>query len=212
MLIPYCGKSFGNIFREAKMKYHVIVFLLVCGFAGQVFAQPHLPTTSMPITIPDVQVITQSGERVPFNQIVKGRIAIVTGFFTTCTSMCPITQEKLARVAKLLGQRVGKDVIIVSLSVDPENDTPARMKAWAEQFHIGQGWVLASGDKKDMENLLKSFGLFVDGIQRHQSALMIGSNGTGWMRVSSWTPTDKMAGLVERLASSGRQEAAGLRH
>ncbi len=126
-----------------------------------------------------------------FNSQVEGHIAIVTGFFTTCNSMCPITQEKLSQVAKLLGPKLGKDVVIVSVSVDAENDTPARMKEWAEKFHTGPGWTLLSGNRDQVNALLKSLGLFVELRQRHQSALMVGSAATGWVRISSWTPPEK---------------------
>ena len=85
--------------------------------------------------MPDIEVVNQDGRHVRFNsQVVEGRIAIVTGFFTNCSSMCPFTQEKLAQVAKLLGTRMGKDVVIVSVSVDAENDTPARMKDWGREI------------------------------------------------------------------------------
>jgi protein SCO1/2 len=94
---------------------------------------------------------------------------------------------------------LGKDVIIVSLSVDPETDTPARMKAWAQKFHIGPGWTLASGTKANVQLLLKSFGLAVDLPQRHQSLLMVGSTTSGWVRISSWTSAEKLAKLVDSI-------------
>jgi len=184
-------------------------FIMLFSISCSLFAQDHGWAVAANVSVPDVQVVTQNGERVRFNsELVKGRIAIVTGFFTSCTAMCPITKESLANVAKILGPRVGKDVIIVSISVDPETDTPARMKAWAEKFQIGPGWTLASGSKADVDLLLKSLGLAVDLPQRHQSLLMIGSEGTGWVRISSWTPAEKLARLVDSLAT--RKAAAGV--
>src|ERR1051326_3159079 len=175
-------------------------FILLFSIAYSVFAQDHGWAVEQNISVPDVQVVTQNGERLRFNsELVKGRIAIVTGFFTSCTAMCPITKESLANVAKILGPRLGKDVIIVSLSVDPETDTPARMKAWAQKFHIGPGWTLASGTKANVQLLLKSFGLAVDLPQRHQSLLMVGSTTSGWVRISSWTSAEKLAKLVDSI-------------
>lgn len=179
------------------MKSHFLLALILTAGFSSLPAQDHGWPVAAQVSVPDVQVVTQTGERLHFNsELLKGRVAIVTGFFTTCTSMCPITQESLAHIAKLLGPRLGKDVIIVSLSVDPENDTAARMKAWGEKFHIGPGWTLASGNKVDMQNLLKSLGLYVDIPQRHQSLLMIGGESSGWVRVSSWTPAEKLVKLV----------------
>jgi protein SCO1/2 len=88
------------------------------------------------------------------------------------------------------------------VSVDAENDTPTRMKNWGEKFHIGPGWTLLSGNRAEVDALLKSLGLFVELRQRHQSALMIGSAATGWVRISSWTPSEKLARLAEAMSSA----------
>jgi protein SCO1/2 len=183
------------------MKLCSLVALIVCLFGCSLQGQDQ--PAPVALSVPDIEVVNQNGRHVRFNsQIVTGRIAIVTGFFTNCSSMCPFTQEKLAQVAKLLGPRLGKDVVIVSVSVDAENDTPARMKDWGEKFHIGPGWTLLSGNRAEVDTLLKSLGLFVELRQRHQSALMIGSNATGWVRISSWTPSEKLAKLAETMSSA----------
>ena len=183
------------------MKFRAFITLIGFIFAGSLYAQDQPAPVALPV--PDIKVVNQDGRHVRFNsQVVDGRIAIVTGFFTNCSSMCPFTQEKLAQVAKLLGPRLGKDVVIVSVSVDAENDTPARMKEWGEKFHIGPGWTLLSGNRAEVDTLLKSLGLFVELRQRHQSALMIGSAATGWVRISSWTPSEKLARLVESMSSA----------
>jgi protein SCO1/2 len=182
------------------MKFRAFIVLIFM-FAGSLYAQDKPAPVALPV--PDIEVVNQDGRHVRFNsQVVDGRIAIVTGFFTNCSSMCPFTQEKLAQVAKLLGPRLGKDVVIVSVSVDPENDTPARMKDWGEKFHIGPGWTLLSGNRAEVDTLLKSLGLFVELRQRHQSALMIGNNAIGWVRISSWTASEKLAKLAKTMSSA----------
>ena len=183
------------------MKFRAFIAFIICLFCCSLQGQDQ--PAAVALSVPDIEVVNQDGQHVRFNsQVVDGRIAIVTGFFTTCSSMCPITQEKLSRVAKLLGPRLGKEVVIVSVSVDAENDTPARMKDWAEKFHTGPGWTLLSGNRAEVDTLLKSLGLFVELRQRHQSALMIGSAATGWVRISSWTPSEKLAKLAESMSSA----------
>ena len=185
------------------MKSHLLLILILSAVFCRLSAQDHGLPVSAKVSVPDLQVVTQTGDHLHFNsELMKGRIAIVTGFFTSCTSMCPITQEALAHVARLLGKRLGKDVVIISLSVDPDHDTPERMKAWGEKFHVGHGWVLASGNKADVQALLKSLGLYVDLPQRHQSALMIGGQASGWVRVSSWTAPEKLVKLVDSMAAT----------
>lgn len=183
------------------MKFRGFVALIVCIFGCSLLAQDQ--SAPVALSVPDIEVVNQDGKHVRFNsQVVEGRIAIVTGFFTTCSSMCPITQEKLSQVARQLGPRLGKDVVIVSVSVDAENDTPARMKEWGEKFHIGPGWTLVSGNRAEVDTLLKSLGLFVPLPQRHQSALMVGSTASGWVRVSSWSSSEKLVKLVESMSSA----------
>jgi protein SCO1/2 len=187
----------------------LIVCIFVCIFGGSVQGQDQAAPVAL--SVPDIEVVNQEGQHLRFNShVVDGRIAIVTGFFTTCSSMCPITQEKLSQVAKLLGPRLGKEVVIVSVSVDAENDTPARMKDWGEKFHIGPGWTLLSGKRAEVDALLKSLGLFVELRQRHQSALMVGSTATGWVRISSWTSSEKLARLAESMSSAKPVAKAGL--
>jgi protein SCO1 len=185
----------------------LVAFIFI--FAGSLYAQDQPAPVALPV--PDIEVVNQDGRHVRFNsQVIEGRVAIVTGFFTTCSSMCPITQEKLSQVAKLLGPRLGKDVVIVSVSVDPQNDTAARMKDWGEKFHIGPGWTLVSGNPAEVDTLLKSLGLSVPLPQRHQSALMVGSAATGWVRISSWSSPEKLVKLAESMSSAKPQANASI--
>ena len=192
---------------------------LVC-FAQPMLAQQPFSQQSNPpaavveLSVPDVELVNQSGERVRFNSdVIKGRVAVITSFLTNCSSFCPITQEKLAQLAKVLGGKMGRDVVFISVSVDPENDTPEQMKAWGEKFHIQKGWSLVSGKKEDMETLLKSLGLYVAIPQRHQSALIIGNQKSGWSRVSSWSTAEKLARIVDEHegAKPGSAAVAGSR-
>jgi len=183
--------------------------------AQQPFSQTsNPPSTTVELSVPDIQVVNQSGEHVRFNSdVVKGRVAVITSFLTNCSAFCPITQEKLAQLAKVLGDKMGRDVVFISVSVDPENDTPEHMKAWGEKFHVGTGWSLVSGKKDDVETLLKSLGLYVSIPQRHQSALLIGNQKSGWSRVSSWSTAEKLARIVDahEAAKPGSAAVAGAR-
>jgi len=182
------------------MKLKLLAVLATLSILAPLRAQDSVsnaPVLPLQLSVPDVEVVNQAGERVHFNSgVVKGRVAVITSFFTSCTAFCPMTQERMSRLAKRLGQRMGKDVVFISVSVDPENDTPKQMKAWAAKFHTGPGWTLVSGKKESVTTLLKSLGLYVD-MQRHQSALIIGNNKDGWVRVSSWASAEKLAQVID---------------
>jgi protein SCO1/2 len=192
------------------MKFRASVSLLVFAFLCTLSAQEAATPAPAQLAVPDAPVVNQSGEHLRFNSgVIKGRVAVVTSFFTTCTAMCPITQENLSHLAKRLGDRLGKDVVIVSVSVDPVTDTPERMKAWGEKFHVGPGWALVSGDKTQVDALLQSLGLYLALPRRHESALLIGNQKAGWVRVSSWSSPDKLVKVIDGLAPAAARQAAG---
>ncbi len=193
------------------MKLKALVLAGLLTFVLNLSAQnaAPIPPEAVPLTVPDLQVVNQFGEHLNFNSgVVKGRIAVIAGFFTNCTSMCPITQENMAKLAKLLGDRMDREVIFISLSTDAANDTPAKMKAWGEKYHVGPGWTLASGNKAEVDTLLKSLGLYVDIPQRHQSALIIGNQTIGWTRASSWSSPQRLVKAIDAAAAPApRQES-----
>lgn len=162
------------------------------------------------LKVPDIEIVDQTGQHLRLNSdVIKNRTAVISSFFTTCTSFCPLTQQNLGRLAKVLGNRMGSDVVFISISIDPVNDTPAHMKDWSEKFHTGQGWTLASGKKADIETLLKSLGLYVELAGRHQSAVIIGNSSTGWTRASIWAEPEKLQRVIDGPHAPGHPVAAG---
>jgi protein SCO1 len=107
-------------------------------------------------------VTTQDGKTLRFyDDVIKGKILLINFFFTECDNVCPLATENLARVQAMLGDRVGKDIRLVSISLQPEHDTPEIMKAFAEQHGAGPGWLFLTGQKDDVELLRHRLG-FVD--------------------------------------------------
>ena len=187
------------------MKYRALIIAMLMFLAQALYCQKE---SSRPVPVelkvPNIEVIDQQGQQLRLNSdVIKNRTAVISSFFTTCTSFCPLTQQNLGRLAKVLGKRMGNDVVFISVSIDPVNDTPARMKEWSEKFHTGPGWTLASGSKNDIETLLKSLGLYVELAGRHQSAVIIGNPGTGWTRASIWAEPEKLEKVIDGGFSSG---------
>lgn len=125
--------------------------------------------------------------------------------FTSCTDSCPLETARLLQVQKVLGDRVGKDVFLYSISIDPETDTPEILKKYTEKFRIGPGWQFLTGNKDDITALRKSLGLFIDGIDNgrnkdHNLSLIIGNQSTGrWMKSS---PMENPYILADRLSKT----------
>ncbi len=140
---------------------------------------------------PDVPLVTQDGATVRFyDDLLKGKAVVINVIYTHCQDSCPLSTANLARVQRLLGERVGKEIFFYSISVDPERDTPAVLKAYAEKFHSGPGWLFLTGKKEDITLVQKKLGLWsrTDAVDPdgHLSSLMIGNEPTGqWMRQST---------------------------
>jgi protein SCO1 len=200
----------GSHKKDLFMKYRALIVSLFMLASLTLYGQKE---SSRPVPVelrvPDIEVVNQEGQHVRLNSgLIKNRTAVISSFFTTCTSFCPLTQQNLGRLARVLGKRMGSDVIFISISIDPVNDTPARMKEWSEKFHTGPGWTLASGNKRDIETLLKSLGLYVELAGRHQSAVIIGNASSGWTRASIWAEPEKLRRVIDGPAS-GQVVTAG---
>lgn len=179
------------------MKSAIIFFSLLIASATVVHAQ-NSSSALAKLPVPDLEVIDQNGHHLRFkSDVLKDRTAVINTFFTNCAAICPITQETFSKLAKSLSKRLGRDLILISISVDPEHDTPERMKAWGKKFKVGSGWVLLSGNKAETEELLKSLGLFAPGSQRHQTTVLIGNRNTGWIRASGFASEEKLHKMVE---------------
>jgi protein SCO1/2 len=162
--------------------------------------------------IPDVELVDQDGKTVHlYTDLVKGRVAALSFIFTTCTTICPLIGANLGRLQTELGQSLGKDIELISVSVDPATDTPQRMKTWGAQFGAKAGWDLLTGDKETVEQLLKAVGLFTPDIQSHSPFLLLVNDRTGdWTRINALeTPPTKIAELLRQMAETPRLGRSG---
>jgi protein SCO1/2 len=110
----------------------------------------------------NVPVITHDGRTLRFyDDVMKGKIVIINFFYTDCDRICPLMTENLARLQQLLGDRVGRDIFMISITLQPERDTPAMLAGYASGYRIGPGWLFLTGAKNDIELLRHRLG-FVD--------------------------------------------------
>lgn len=117
------------------------------------------------LLIPDVEVLDQDGRRRKFyTDLVKDKVVVINFVFTSCRTFCPMLGARFSKLQTLLGERLGKDVFLISISTDPETDSPERFKAWGEKFKVKAGWTLITGDKEEVAELLEV--LTGDGLNR----------------------------------------------
>jgi len=108
---------------------------------------------------PNVVLTTHEGRQVRFyDDLVKDKLVTLNVFYTSCQVTCPAITANLVRVRELLGDRVGRDLFMYSITLDPEHDTPEVLKEYAASHNLGQGWLLLTGKRDDIELLRRTLG------------------------------------------------------
>lgn len=151
----------------------------------------------------DVELINQDGKKVRFySDVLKGKTVVVNAFFTTCTSVCPPMNRNMEKIQEVFGERVGRDVFLVSISVDPDTDTPARMKEYAQKFHAGPGWVFLTGKKENLDWALYKLGQYVEKKDDHKTIFIIGNEPTGlWKKAFGMANVAELVQVVESVVN-----------
>ena len=168
-------------------------------------AEPEKPAQPTPayasgrkMIIPDVEVLDQDGNALHFyRDLIKDKTVAINFIFTNCTTICPPLAATFAHVQKEMGDKLGKDVHFISISVDPLTDTPERLKAWGAKFKAGPGWTFVTGEKQEMDKLLNALGAAVSKREDHTPAMIIGNDAKGvWTRTYGLAKTGQIVGLI----------------
>lgn len=151
----------------------------------------------------DVELINQNGEKMKFySDLLQGKVVIINSFFATCQGSCLPLNQNLAKVQEALGDRLGKDVYIVSISVDPTVDTPPNLKQYAKKLQARPGWFFLTGSKENVDFALKKIGQFVDDKQDHLNIFIIGNERTGlWKKAFGLAKSEELVKVVESVVN-----------
>jgi protein SCO1/2 len=151
---------------------------------------------------PNLELQTQDGVKVHFHDdLLKGKTVLINFLFTTCTGVCSPMTANLARVQNLLGDRLGRDIVMISITVDPENDTPAVLKAYAERFGAKAGWYFLTGSKTNVDEVLGKLGGYVSDKDQHSSVVLIGNVARGgWQKMLAIGDPSAIANVALQLA------------
>ena len=134
---------------------------------------------------PNVTLRTQDNQQVRFyDDVVKGKVVVINFMFTTCPVQCPRATANLAEFQLALGDHAGRDVFMISISVDPEHDTPAVLKEYAERFHARPGWIFLTGKAADIELIQRRLGAYPTDGTPHTGMAIYGNETSG-----SWSAT-----------------------
>ena len=167
------------------------------------------PGYARKMVIPEVEVLDQNGNALHFySDLIKGKTVAINFIFTNCTTICPPLAATFARVQKEMGDKVGRDVHFISISVDPLTDTPERLKAWGAKFKAGPGWTFVTGNKEQIDKLLYALGASVSRREDHSPTVIVGNDVKGvWTRTYGLARTTELEGLIMNVIEGNVDES-----
>lgn len=197
--------------RVAALLSSVFGFAAACGFpvtavtAGQPAADEHAahhhhdPTnfetrrSALRYQAPDVDLIRDDGRHVRLpTEMDDGRPVVLAFIYTSCTTVCPLTSQTLSIVQQKLGDARDR-VHIMSISIDPEQDTPVRLREYAKTFHAGPEWHHYTGTLAASQSAQRAFDVYRGDKMDHAPAVLIRrAPGTEWLRIDGFATAEQV--------------------
>jgi len=127
---------------------------------------------------------------------------LVGGFYMNCPHICPLQMKVLSDLQALLmqrlGEHLGKDLFLVSITLDPERDTLKHLKGFAERYSKGPGWYFLTGKKENVDWVNYKLGQYAEEVEKHTAFFMIGNLATGkWLRIQPQAQAEELYRLLE---------------
>ena len=150
--------------------------------------------------IPDVTLINQDGKRVKFAELINcGKPVVVDFIYGTCTTICPVLSAGFTSFQRKLGADT-QTVQLVSISIDPENDSPAVMKKYLKNFRSQPGWDFLTGTREDIDRVMRAFNAYVPNKMSHYPIMFLRAPGTErWVRIYGLIGTSDFIKESEKL-------------
>ncbi len=161
------------------------------------------------VTLEDEALVSRSGETVQFrSQVVADHIVAINFMYTTCTTVCPVTSALFAQLQNKLGTRLGDPVRLVSVSVDPVRDTPERLGDYAGKMSAGEHWQWLTGNKLNVDEVLKGLGAYTPDFRDHPAVVIIGdARSNQWRRFYGFPSPDDMIEVIDGFIHARNMES-----
>jgi len=162
------------------------------------------------VDVPDMTLLTQDGDAMKLaSEVMADRIVVVDFVYTTCTTVCPVLSAILSQVQREVGERLGKDVVLVSITVDPLRDSPARLKDYSDRLQARDGWYWLTGSKTDVDDVLRAMGAYTPNFEDHPSMILVGDSGADtWSRYVGFPGAKLILNKIDELSTARNAQAA----
>jgi protein SCO1/2 len=151
----------------------------------------------------NLKLTDQNGRRVDLYQdVMKGKVVAINSFFATCKGSCPTMTKTFQSVQEKFGDRIGRDVFLISITVDPANDTQEALKKYAAEWKARSGWLFLTGSKEEVFAALNKFGLSAEERETHKNLILVGNDRTGlWKKLFGLAKSDEITASIESVVN-----------
>lgn len=160
----------------------------------------------------NLELTDQNGRRVDlYNDLMKGKTVVINSFFASCVASCAVMSRTFLYMQDKFADRLGKDVVLVSITVDPEHDTPRILKAYAAKMGAKPGWYLLTGSRAEVDAALRKLGQFTETRETHANIVVAGNDRTGlWKKALGVAKSEEIYKVVASVADDpGAPQPAG---
>lgn len=162
-----------------------VVFTMLCSGSHAGAAETSYKRTLESYTVPDVVLVNQDGAKVHLKDVIqKGNKPVIVDFiFGTCTTICPILSVGFANLQQKLGTNSQK-VHLISISIDPENDTPKVLKEYLKRYRSKPGWDFLTGSRTDIDKVMRGLNAYIPNKMSHYPLTLIKPpQDAKWIRI-----------------------------
>jgi protein SCO1/2 len=182
--------------RQRTGRFLFLTFFMIglcLGREAVAAEKPVYTATLEKFELPDVTLINQEGRKVPLKKLLLSDKPVLVDFvYTTCTTICPILSANFTNFQHELATKAGT-FQLVSISIDPENDTPNAMKTYLERYYAKPGWDFLTGSREDIDRVLVAFNAKTQSKMDHYPLIMIKSPSKDrWLRIYGLIGTSEL--------------------
>lgn len=185
----------SDLRRRAPRLLLAVLLLALGGRPGRAVAEAgeRAPTRSMrSYAVPDVRLVREDGRVVSLPEEMGDGPVVLNFIFTSCTTICPMMSSVLAQFERRLGAASGQ-VHLMSISIDPEHDTPARLQEYGRRFHAGREWHHYTGTLAASIEAQRAFDVYRGGKMSHSLVTLLRAGpGRPWVRLDGWVTADDL--------------------
>ncbi len=163
-------------------------------------AAPAYTRSESAYAMPDVVLVDADERPVKLRELMATRDPVMVNFiFTSCSTICPVMAHVFAEMPGVLGAS-GKQLRMVSISIDPEADTPLQLKAYAKSLKATERWKFLTGSNEDIKAVQLAFAAYRGNKMNHEPlTLMRPTAGMPWVRIDGFAAPDALAREYARM-------------